>query len=385
MKRRWICALLMACLLLPMGAAAQENQADEQEDAVYQLLDEQGQKITSHAGRIYQDDEYISGDDMLYRVISVDDEAHTATARLMGQEPAVDAAQLAMAFSQLSDQNSDNENRKKLVAMYATHSDESYEPTDGTHSKLKNAGIYDVCEAFKENLEDEGIEVMLDTTTHLPHDSGAYRRSRQTAVELLKSAPAAIFDIHRDGIPDPDEYEKEIDGEDASKVRLLVGRSNPDADANREFAKQIKKVADEKYPGLIKDIFIGKGNYNQELYPKSVLLEFGTHTIEKDRAIQSTEYMAEVIDEVLFGGVANAEGAVSGGSDQSAEAQAQQNSAGANGIFWFLGIALLAGAVYALAATGSFKKIGEKFSRGASEMSGGLVGKKPEDKDKDKP
>ena len=83
--------------------------------------------------------------------------------------------------------------------------------------------------------------------------------------------------------------------------------------------------------------------------------------------------------------MANAEGAVSGGSDQSAEAQAQQNSAGANGIFWFLGIALLAGAVYALAATGSFKKIGEKFSRGASEMSGGLVGKKPEDKDKDKP
>ena len=56
-----MCALLMVCLLLPMGAAAQENQADEQDDAVYQLLDEQGQKITSHAGRIYQDDEYISG------------------------------------------------------------------------------------------------------------------------------------------------------------------------------------------------------------------------------------------------------------------------------------------------------------------------------------
>jgi stage II sporulation protein P len=382
MKMRWIGAMLVLCLLLPLGAAAEQNSMGEQDDAVYKLMDEQGKKIASHAGRMYPEDEYISGDDMLYRIISVDDEAHTATARLMGKEPAVDAAQLAMAFSQLGEKETMPKSEKKLVAMYATHSDESYEPTDGTHSKLKNAGIYDVCEEFKENLEELGIEVKLDTTTHLPHDSGAYRRSRQTAVELLKSAPAAIFDIHRDGIPDPDEYEKEIDGEEASRVRLLVGRSNPDADANREFAKQIKKVADEKYPGLIKDIFIGKGNYNQELYPKSVLLEFGTHTIEKDRAMQSTEYMANVIDEVLFGGVASAEGAVSGGSDQSAQAQNEQNEAGANGIFWFLGIALLGGAIYALAATGSFKKIGEKFSRGASEMSGGLVGKKPEDKEK---
>ena len=40
-----------------------------------------------------------------------------------------------------------------------------------------------------------------------------------------------------------------------SSTRLLVGKSNPNADANRKFAKQIKAAADEMYPDLIKDIY----------------------------------------------------------------------------------------------------------------------------------
>ena len=44
-----------------------------------------------------------------------------------------------------------------------------------------------------------------------------------------------------------------------SKVRLLVGKGNQNKDANLSFAKQIKAVADKMYPGLIKDIYMGKG------------------------------------------------------------------------------------------------------------------------------
>jgi stage II sporulation protein P len=65
--------------------------------------------------------------------------------------------------------------------MYLTHTDESYEPSDGTSSKTKGAGILDVGNALKENLEKLGVQVVYDETSHLPHDAGAYRRSRQTA------------------------------------------------------------------------------------------------------------------------------------------------------------------------------------------------------------
>lgn len=367
MKRLLYIAFILALsLTLLCPAALAEEASDENDgDVVYTLIDGAGNPLTLRAGRIYTDDEYISSDNKLYRVTSVDDVQRIAVAQYMGDEPAV-TPEARAAFRALAEE-AQTQSENKLICMYSTHSDESYEPTDGTESKTEDAGIYDVGNALKKNLEARGITVHYDQQTHLPHDAGAYRRSRQTAEELMKQQPEALLDLHRDGIPDPDEYEQEIDGEEASKVRLLVGRSNPNADANRAFAKEIKAVADEKYPGLIKDIFIGKGNYNQELYPQAILLEFGTHTIEKERAIASTEYMANVLDEVLFGG--------------SAKAETEASSAGAGkGIAWLVGAAIVIALIYVLASTGSFKNMKAKLSRGANEVTGGLHGRRDDDK-----
>ena len=299
-------------------------------------------------------------------MIAVDDALCIATARHMGAEPAAGASASA-GDAALAAESADGDGEKR-VAMYSTHSDESYEPSDGAASLEKDAGIFDVGEALQENLEALGISVEYSKDTFLPHDAGAYSRSRRTAEELLQGNPDMLIDIHRDGIPDPEEYETEVHGEEMSKVRLLVGRSNPNAAANREFAKELKAAADEMYPGLIKDIFIGKGNYNQELYPQSILLEFGTHTLEKEKAISATELMANVINEVVFGGSAKAE-----------EAAGARSGAGFSGLWWLIAVAVLGAGVYALVSTGKWRLIGEKFSRSASELTGGSLGKKPED------
>ena len=99
-------------------------------------------------------------------------------------------------------------------------------------------------------------------------------------MELLKGQPGAIFDIHRNGVPDPDEYATTIGNEKMSDVRLLVGKGNQNKDANLSFAKQIKAVADKMYPGLIKDIYMGKGAYNQDLAPRSVPGVWHTHVAQ---------------------------------------------------------------------------------------------------------
>ena len=49
----------------------------------------------------------------------------------------------------------DGNDGKKLIAMYSTHSDESYVPEDGTSSKWEGAGIYDVGDSLKEALAGE--------------------------------------------------------------------------------------------------------------------------------------------------------------------------------------------------------------------------------------
>ena len=384
--KKLICVLtlmLALMLALPVTARAEAAQsvstqapeADADEN-VWTIYDEDGQYLTSIYGRVYLDDEYISSDNRLYRIIEVDDSKRTAVAQYIGQESLLEPDNEAVATVA--------QESKRLIGIYSTHSDESYIPTDGAESKEKDAGIYDVDEALKNALEERGIEVELDTTTHLPHDAGAYRRSRSTAARLLKSQPAALLDIHRDGIPDPDEYVQKIEDEDATKVRLLVGKSNPNADANRKFAKQIKAAADEMYPDLIKDIYIGKGDYNQELAPRAILLEFGTHTIKKERAIKSTTYMADVLERVLFGSTAKAEGAADADADAAgAETTAEAGGSGAAwGILWVVGIALAAIVGYGLITTGSFSGMWNKIKRGASETTGGLLGKKRGEREK---
>lgn len=384
--KKLICVLtlmLTLMLALPVTARAEAAQsvstqapeADADEN-VWTIYDEDGQYLTSIYGRVYLDDEYISSDNRLYRIIEVDDSKRTAVAQYIGQESLIEPDNEAVATVA--------QESKRLIGIYSTHSDESYIPTDGAESKEKDAGIYDVDEALKKALEERGIEVELDTTTHLPHDAGAYRRSRSTAARLLKSQPAALLDIHRDGIPDPDEYVQKIEDEDATKVRLLVGKSNPNADANRKFAKQIKATADEMYPDLIKDIYIGKGDYNQELAPRAILLEFGTHTIKKERAIKSATYMADVLERVLFGSTAKAEGAANADADAAgAETTAEAGGSGAAwGILWVVGIALAAIVGYGLITTGSFSGMWNKVKRGASETTGGLLGKKRGEREK---
>ena len=379
MKRRILALFLALALGLPACALASVGDTAGE---IYTVFTEDGATLFQIAGAVSVGDEYISAENQLYEIISVDEQHKTAVARLVGAEEMPDVSWLNAEQDAVSVYA---QAEKKLIARYVTHGDESYVPTDGTESEEDGGGIYDVAKQFKAELEALGITVALDTSSHLPHDGGAYRRSRQTAVRLAEKAPDALIDIHRDGIPDPDEYTHTVAGDPVAKVRLLVGRANQNSAANRSFAKQIKAVADKMYPGLIKDIFIGKGNYNQEIMPHAILLEFGTHTISKERALASTELMANVLNKTLYGDVSPSAsgGADTGGSAAARTDGAADSSEGAgSGIVWLLVVAGAAALAFAFLATGTGKGMGEKLKRNASELTGGLLGKRP---DKDKP
>ena len=373
MKKRFPLLLLLWLAAAPCVA----------ESEIFTVTDERGAVLFSIAGEVVVGDEYISGDNMLYRISSVS--GAQAAAQRIGEETMPDvswldtgAAQPVFAeISVMTAANSSDE-KQKLIAMYVTHSDESYVPSDGTQSVEGQGGIYDVARSFRDALQQKGVDVILDESTHLPHDSGAYRRSRRTAERLLQKRPDAIIDIHRDGIPDPDEYVTKVNGENASKVRLLVGRSNQNSEVNRAFAKQIKAVADKKYPGLIKDIFIGKGNYNQDLSPNAILLEFGTHTISKECVLESTDVMADVVSTTLYG--AQTGSAKSAETAAASSADKEKDRGSFSGMAW-LAVIVIAGVIlFSLMQTGSVKGAGSKIAGNLREMTGGLLGKKRDKK-----
>jgi stage II sporulation protein P len=339
----------------------------------YTVKAESGEALFTVGMAVNVDDEYISGDNQHYVVTSVDTGTMTATARHTGAEEMPSVDWLRAAFADASSASGSGGSRH--VAIYATHTDESYIPSDGTQSEDSGGGILDVANALKDAFEEQGVTVDFNSASHLPHDSGAYRRSRQTAATLMKSMPDALIDVHRDGIPNPDEYVAEVNGEDIVKVRLLVGRSNQNSAANKDFAKQIKAVADEQYPGLVKDIFIGKGSYNQDLSPRSILLEFGTHTTSKERAQKATKMIATTMTSVLYGQGADGQS----GANTGAAAGSKSSGGVGTGILWIVIFAVVAAVAYAFLSTGSGKGMVEKLKRNTSEITGGLIGKRPDD------
>ena len=113
-----VLVLAIVTLFLQTPVCYGENET-EVEFTPYTLRDESSAVLTMHGGQIWPGDEYISGDDKWYRVVSVDDAARTATAEYLGD--AGDDALTAFAVNQ-----ADSRDGKKLIAMYSTHSDESY-------------------------------------------------------------------------------------------------------------------------------------------------------------------------------------------------------------------------------------------------------------------
>lgn len=372
---------LILCLFLPLLLTT----ALADEDPVWALVAKDGSCLTHVCYEPEVGDEYIAADNHRYKIVQVEEER--AMVEEAGIIPLPDVSWLDADTAQPVSAMAG-----KSMAFYCTHSDESYEPSDGTYSDEKRGSIYQVAKALAEVLEESGVETQVSDALHYPHDAGAYRRSRQTAVQLLKSMPNAIFDIHRDGIPDPDEYAVSIGGKACSKVRLLVGRGNQNMDVNKSFALKIKAVADKVYPGLIKDIYLGKGTYNQDLAPNSILLECGTYTLSKERVMESMPMLGNVLYRTMYGGITGSAGVSDTGGISNHKGEITQgqpdpsNSEGekgaGKGILWLLILGVAALIVFAVISTGSIKGGVKKAGRNISEMTGGLLGKRPEDGEK---
>jgi stage II sporulation protein P len=297
-KPRLVVILLTVLFTLSAGLAWASHE-ERTGGNYFTLIDEQNKVVHQTGFKVYPGDIYIAADNSRYRVVDVISD-NTARCVYQGKETMPVIAGLEENSASIFDRSVPvvKTGKKPTIAVYHTHSDESYVPTDGKESINGNGGIYDVGESLVKKLQDKGYKVVYNKTNHNPHDINAYNRSRKTAAQLLKNQPDAILDVHRDAVP-PGQYQTNVKGQDVTKIKLVVGRSNPNMKTNLEFAKKIKAVMDKKEPGLSNGIFIGKGDYNQDLSPRSMLIEVGAHTNPKQEAEHAAALFADVIPTVI--------------------------------------------------------------------------------------
>ncbi|MGE5404598.1 MAG: stage II sporulation protein P [Candidatus Saccharibacteria bacterium] len=269
----------------------------ERNDGTYNtLIDEKGLVLDQTSLPVYEGDEFIAPDNRRYKVVKVMDT--TSYCKQVGTEDLskIDGEDINLAgilgLTPVMGKNTGT------IAIYHTHSDESYVPTDGTDSKRAHGGIFQVGRALRDRLKNTGIKVVQDTTPHDPHDPNAYYRSRRTASRLLRQGALALIDVHRDSAP-PQRYQTKVNGQTVTRVKLVVGRQNPHMAANMAFAKRLKAYIDKNETALDGGIFIGRGNYNQDLTPRAMLIEVGADTNSRYQAQNGVKRFAAAIPKVL--------------------------------------------------------------------------------------
>jgi stage II sporulation protein P len=197
-------------------------------------------------------------------------------------------------------------NKPVEVALYHTHNAETYIPENGK-SKVegKNGGITLVGEEIAGVLAEQGVRVVHDLTIHdYPDFPTSYIKSKATVNGLLGDYPdlKMLIDLHRDaGIPKKQTVT--IDGEQSALLLFVVGNgqyvSNPHWRENYALARQVANRLQEKYPGIVKDVRLKSGGYNQNLSPNVLLVEVGSDKNTLDEALIAGRCLGEVLAELI--------------------------------------------------------------------------------------
>lgn len=304
--------LALGALILSNNNSGLLAQLDEMPSGQYfVIVDEVGEEIAKTGRYVAEGDKYITSSDNIYVVKEINN--YIATAQQIDSIP-IDPVTPSYNYSQTLVERIFNFGRRELddtdgedtgrrddqqgllgrVGFYHTHNAESYVPSDGTDSIYGQGGIHQVGEAFRKGLENRRVLTAYSQNLHLPHDRGAYRRSRRTVTRLMERDLVMLFDIHRDATP-PEVYAVKIDDTWVTRIMIVVGRQNQNRNANLEFARELKAIADREVPGLIKGIHMAMGNYNQDLFSRALLLEVGSHTNARESAERSIDLFAQVV------------------------------------------------------------------------------------------
>jgi stage II sporulation protein P len=326
--------------LLLQGAAFAEHELGE---GYYTLVDEANNEIFHTAIVLLPGDVFINEDNSAYEVVRIDgqtararfteavalDNGHEASGESMVSVLSGIVGSISRSISQLF--LAGQQQTGKTVVLYNTHSDESYAPSSGTSTK-DWGDVYKVAAAFEQALKKHGLDVVRSTDNHNPHDGGAYTRSRRTLAQLMKERPVAAFDVHRDAVP-AEAYRASVQGEDVTKITLVIGQQNQTRGQNLSFAKKLKSAADSNAPGLIKGILWAQGNYNQDMLPRAALMEVGAHTNSLEEAERAVGIFASAVAPII--------------STAESVSGLQQGSPGRS-IVWVVGIIIVGSVGYVL-------------------------------------
>lgn len=353
MTRLALALLILVVLVAPAAALEAFPGETELDNEWFTIVDETGDPLVATGISLSPGDRYITADDREYEVTRL--EGRVAYTRFVAALPPWREATGLWAW--LTGQSVPAQGGERpLVAIYHSHSDESYLPSDGVSSTDGNGGIYQVGAALRRAMEAKGLRVEHEQANHNPRDARAYERSRRTASGLMRQRPALLLDVHRDSGP-AEAYEANVRGRDVTQLLLVVGSQNPNMQANLSFARKIKSITNRTSPGLVRGIMVARGRYNQDLGPRAALIEVGAHTNRREDAERAMALFADAVPGIL--GVAGAGGEAAGAW---------------RALAWILALTVVGGSAYLVVASGGWRQAWDRLRHFADRELADIVG-----------
>lgn len=209
----------------------------------------------------------------------------------------------------------DVEVNKNKVAIYHTHTCESYTPTEkyqytasGNFRTIDlNYSVSRVGDELEKVLNSYGCTVIHDRTYHdYPAYNGSYSRSLITAQNMLSANPDAeiVIDLHRDAIADETYGPRvKIGDEYVSQLMFVIGTDGANSAhtnwlQNLKFAIKVQQKANELYPGLFKPIILRNSEYNQHVAKAACIIEVGSTGNTLEESMGAMKYLARIIEEI---------------------------------------------------------------------------------------
>lgn len=178
-----------------------------------------------------------------------------------------------------------------VILVYHTHGSEGY----------RNGSILRVGRQLALELCRRGYRVLhLTAIFDFPGRGSAYQRARAFLEPFLAAHPSLqiLVDVHRDA-PGRDQTTGRLDGKEAVRILLVVGRQNPRFDDTDRLARAFVVGLVGRQSDLNRGIRYKDGRYNQDLRPLSLLVEFGGVSNTLEEALRTVPVVAEVIREAL--------------------------------------------------------------------------------------
>lgn len=201
------------------------------------------------------------------------------------------------------------------ILIYHTHSQEAFvDSVPGDESTtIVGAGEY-LAEILRNQY---GYNVLhhkgqYDVKTR----DNAYSKALPEIQKLLEENPTiqVVIDLHRDGIAESaGKLVMDLDGKPTARFMFFNGVScgkrtgnidylyNPNLEENLAFSFQLKKAAEEYYPGLARKNYINAYRYNMHLCGRTTLLELGAQNNTVEEIMNACYPIAHILDMVLSG------------------------------------------------------------------------------------